>query len=368
MKIVVALILSLVALVSHTHAQFITIMPDGGNKRASVSEQIGITKVAIDYGRPGVKGREGKIWGTNVAHYGLRDFGAGKIPWRAGANENTVVSFSDEVEVEGKHLAAGTYGLFMILGEAETTVIFSKNSTSWGSFSYDDSEDALRVTVKNRNLDQSEEWLKYEFTNQTDSSSDISLLWEKRMITFNVKVDLIGTHITSFKRELRSGFGYAFQSYCQAADFCLRNNTNLDLALEWSDKAISGQFVGVRTFQTLALKASILEALGNKKEGYRVMDEAVSLGSLNELHQYARSLQVKREYSKALTVFKLNSERHPNEFIALVGLGRGYSSMGDYKNALKYMKLALPKAPNEQNRNTVIGMIKKLEEGRDAND
>ncbi|MDZ4706853.1 MAG: DUF2911 domain-containing protein [Saprospiraceae bacterium] len=87
--------------------------PDGGNKKASIGEQIAIVKIDINYSRPGVKGREGRIWGTNVAHYGLQDLGHGTCyaaPWRAGANENTTFSFSHPVQVEGKDLPAGTYG------------------------------------------------------------------------------------------------------------------------------------------------------------------------------------------------------------------------------------------------------------------
>jgi Protein of unknown function (DUF2911) len=82
----------------------LTTEPDGGNKKASVSEQIGVVKININYSRPGVKGREGKIWGTNVAHYGFRDQGHGTsyaAPWRAGANENTTMSFSHSLKIEG---------------------------------------------------------------------------------------------------------------------------------------------------------------------------------------------------------------------------------------------------------------------------
>src|SRR5690606_2253715 len=118
-----------------------------------VAEYIGLAKITIDYHRPGVKGREGKIWNTDVAHYGLTDLGFGTstaAPWRAGANENTTISFSHPVKIEGKELAAGTYGLHFILGETDDTVIFSKRANSWGSFYYDPKEDALRVTVKHQ--------------------------------------------------------------------------------------------------------------------------------------------------------------------------------------------------------------------------
>ncbi len=114
----------------------LTVPPEGGNKKAMVGERIGITDVTIEYNRPGVKGREGKIWGQLV-HTGFADLGFGTskaAPWRAGANENTVVRFSTGVKVEGKDLPAGQYALFIAYDPNECTVIFSKNYTSWGSF------------------------------------------------------------------------------------------------------------------------------------------------------------------------------------------------------------------------------------------
>src|SRR5690606_6204980 len=116
-------------LVSAGQIMPLTLEPDGGNKKASVSEQVGIVKIAINYSRPGVKGREGQIWNTLVAHYGFKDLGHGTsnaAPWRAGANENTTISFSHPVKVEGKDLPAGTYGFFIALDEHESTLIFSK--------------------------------------------------------------------------------------------------------------------------------------------------------------------------------------------------------------------------------------------------
>src|SRR5690348_12142076 len=114
-------LITLLALVVSTRGQImpLTAEPDGGNKKASVSEQIGIVKIAITYSRPGVKGREGKIWNTPVAHYCFVDQGhcnSTAAPWRAGANENTAISFSHPIKIEGKDSPAGTYGFFIALG------------------------------------------------------------------------------------------------------------------------------------------------------------------------------------------------------------------------------------------------------------
>ena len=351
-------------------AQQLTAIPDGGNRKATVSEQIGLTKIAIHYSRPGVKGREGKVWGTPVAHYGLVDLGFGTskaAPWRAGANENTVISFSNDVKVEHKDLPAGTYGLHMIVGEAETTVIFSKNSTSWGSFFYEPSEDALRVTVKNQPLDKSVEWLKYEFIDQTDNAATVALLWEKRMIPFKVEADVAKVQLASFKNELRNSQGFTWQSFVQAATYCLQNKTDLDQALVWADQAVSLPFIGQKNFQTLSTKALVLSALHQQADADAVMKEAVPMGNLNELHQYARTLLQQNRTKDAYEVFKVNYDKNPNQFTTNVGMGRGLSALGDFKKALPYLKAALPQAPNELNKNGVTAMIKKLEEGKDAN-
>src|SRR6187399_3724689 len=146
----------------------LTVLPSGGNKKAIIGEQIGLTKVIINYDRPGVKGREGKIWGQLITvGYTDQGFGSSKAaPWRAGANENTTIEFSTDVKIEGQPLPAGKYGFFIAYDPGECTVIFSKNSTSWGSFFYDPKEDALQVKVKPAPLDNSVERLRYEFKDQ----------------------------------------------------------------------------------------------------------------------------------------------------------------------------------------------------------
>src|SRR5215813_11218050 len=147
----------------------LTALPRGGNKRASVSEQIGITDVIIHYSRPGVKKREGHIWGELIP-VGFSQLGYGAknpAPWRAGANENTTIEFTTDVKVEGHTLPAGNYGFFVAYDPNECTLIFSRNSSSWGNFFYDSTEDALRVKVKTIRSEKSVEWLKYEFADQT---------------------------------------------------------------------------------------------------------------------------------------------------------------------------------------------------------
>lgn len=346
----------------------LTLEPDGGNKKASVSEQIGIVKIAINYSRPGVKGREGKIYNTPVAHYGFADQGHGTsyaAPWRAGANENTTVSFSHPVRVEGKDLPAGTYGFFVALGEEESTIIFSKVSTSWGSFYYDPAFDALRVNVKNKSLDRSVEWLKYEFSDQTDSSAVIALSWEKRMIPFRVEADVKRLQIEAFKRDFMTTRNY--EDFISAALYCVENNIELEQALAWMDRAISFRVMGRPNYRTLSTKATVLMKMNRFDEAQKIMTEALPLGTMIEVHFYARTLQGMNKPQEAFTVFKSNYDKHPKEYTTMLGMARGYSGLGEYKKALGYLRTALPLAPDPGSKSRAEAMIKLLEEGKNIN-
>ncbi|MEO7924989.1 MAG: DUF2911 domain-containing protein [Chitinophagaceae bacterium] len=356
--------------ISATAFSQLTTPPDGGNKKAMVGERIGITDVTIHYDRPGVKGREGKIWGQLV-HAGFADLGFGSSkasPWRAGANENTTIEFSTDVSIEGQPLAAGKYGFFIAFDPAECTLIFSKNNSSWGSYFYMPAEDVLRVKVKPVSLDKSVERLKYEFTDQSDNSARIVLLWEKLSIPFKVVVDLDKLQFESFRRELRGerSFSPGWQSYHQAARYAADKNLNLEEGLAWANQAISDPFVGDANFQTLSTKADILVKMGRLTEADSVMKKAMPLGNMQQLHQYGRQLLLMKKNKEALEVFKMNYQKNPNQFTTLMGMTRGYAANADYKNALKYANLALPLAPEAQ-KAMVKTVIDKLKEGKDPN-
>ena len=368
-KIVSFYLLSII--ITTTAFSQLTTAADGGNKKAMIGERIGITDITIHYDRPGVKGREGKIWGQLV-HVGYADLGFGtskQAPWRAGANENTTIEFSTDVTIEGQPLSAGRYGFFIAYDPNESTLIFSKNTTSWGSFFYKPEEDVLKVKVKPVATDKTVEWLKYEFMNETENSATVALLWEKLMIPFKVEVDLNKLQLESFRRELRGerSFSPGWQSYQQAARYTGDKNIDLDEGLKWADQAISDQFVGEANFVTLSTKADILRKLGRNNEADTIMKKALPLGNMLQVHQYGRNLLAQKKSQEALEVFKLNNQKNPNQFTTLMGLTRGYSASGDYKNALKYANLALPLAPGQQAKTQVETMIQKLKEGKDVN-
>jgi tetratricopeptide (TPR) repeat protein len=342
---------------------------DGGNKPAMVGERIGLTDVTIHYNRPGVKGREGKIWGELI-HTGFSDLGFGSSkssPWRAGANENTTIEFSTDVMIEGKPLPAGKYGFFVAYDQAEPTLNLSKDAGSWGSYFYDEKQDALRVKVKPQALDKSVEWMKFEFTNQTENSAVVSLQWEKLAIPFKVETDLVKNQLDVFRNELKTSKGFNWQSWDEAAQWSLQHNVNLQQALQWADTAAGRTFGGNNFFRPQSTKAQILAKLGRGKEADDVMKAAIPLANMQDLHQYGRALLQQKKNKEALDIFKMNYQKYPNEFTTMMGLTRGLSANGDYKEALKYAKLALAAAPNQQNKTFVEQAIKKLEEGKDIN-
>jgi len=348
-------------------AQLVT-LASGGNKKAAVSERVGLTDITIHYDRPGVKGREGQIWGKLVP-VGFTDFGFGSskaAPWRAGANENTTIEFSTAVKIEGQPLEAGKYGFFIAYDPNECTVIFSKNSTSWGSFYYNDKEDVLRVKVKPTAADKSVEWLKYEFSNQTENSATISMEWEKLVVAFKVEVDYVNEQIASYRRQLRTQTGFNWEPWDQAAQWSLQRNVNLDEALLWSDSATGQNFGGSQSFQAASTKAQILAKLNRGAEADVLMKKMLPFASVQEIHVYGRSLIAQKKPKEAFDIFKMNYDKNPAVFTTNVGMVRAYSAIGNYKKALELAQKALPQS-DTVNKPNLERMIKLLQEGKDVN-
>jgi len=159
------------------------------SQNSSVTQYVGVdTQITINYSRPAVKGRV--VWG-NMVPYGLspgNGYSNGNpFPWRAGANENTTIELNNEVKIEGTTLAAGKYSIHMIPSETDWIIIFNKNNDQWGSFSYDESADALRVTVTPVEA-TFEEFLTYNFGNITENSVVAFLHWEKLKVPFQINL------------------------------------------------------------------------------------------------------------------------------------------------------------------------------------
>lgn len=338
-----------------------------GSQKASVSQQIGNTDVTIVYSRPSVNNRE--IWGALVP-YGMNNLGFGtakESPWRAGANENTVFKTTHDVTIGGKTLPAGKYGLHMIVNEDDTaTIIFSKNYEAWGSYFYDPADDALRVDVETKEIPHVEQ-LTYGFDQVGPNSATVYLSWEKKQIPFIIETDVTKNVLAEIRQQLQSSPGFNRQSWEQAAGYALNNGGDLNEALGWINAAIEGQFFSQKSFANLSTKAQILERQGKTAEAKAVMDEALTLGSVFEVHAYGRQLIAQGKKDQALDVFKWNAKKYKGTWPVDFGLARGYSAVGNYKTALKHLKIAEGRAPDAANRNAIAAYIPKLEQGEDIN-
>jgi len=324
-------------------------LPDQ-SQRAQVSQRIGITDITISYHRPLVNDR--KIWG-NLVPYGQ--------VWRAGANINTTITFTDPVTVEGKPLAAGSYGLHMIPNENEWTVIFSKNSTSWGSFTYKEAEDALRVNVKPQPAEMHNA-LTYDFDQVKPDSTVVELEWEKVAVPFKVAVDVHPIVEASLQKQLRNLSQYTWISWDEAANYLLAEKTDYELALNYENKSIENE----DRYDNEITKSKILMALNRKDEATAAEKRALDLATPLQIHLYARGLQGEKRSDEAFAIFRENAKKHPDQWFVHSGLARMYCSQGHFDDAAKEMKVALAAAPENQ-KTYVAGLVKKLEAKQDIN-
>lgn len=309
-----------------------------------VMQEVGFSEITIDYHRPAVKDRE--VWGKLVP-YGMTNLGFGtakESPWRAGANENTTINFTDNVNINGNELKAGTYGLHMIVTDGEWTIIFSNASTAWGSFFYDPKDDALRIKVKPEKSDFTE-WLVYGFENLTNKSVDIFLKWENIKIKFSSTFDVDNVVLDRYSKLLVGGQGFNAQNYQQAAAYFIARNKNLDIAERWIDHSISIQETG----SNLLTKAQLLEKKGNNKEAGELTKKAISIATENELNTYGYVLMLQlNDIDRAVEIFKINVEKNPNSWNVYDSLAEAYGRKGNKEDAIKNYSMALDKSPENQ--------------------
>lgn len=355
-RFVAVLILGLACLTGRTTAQF----KNGAqatelnlptlSQRAVVTQRIGLTDITIVYHEPLVSGRE--LWGKVIPY--------GKV-WRAGANENTTITFADDVSIEGKPLPAGTYGLHVIPNADHWTIIFSKNSTSWGSFSYDEKEDALRVDVT-PHAAEFREALTYTFDDIKPESAAATLRWDKLAVPFRISVDVKAITERSIRNQLRNTGGFTWAGYDEAATWCLDGNCSLEQALKWEDTSIQNE----ERFENLLTKSQILTAMGKQQEADATKAKAFEKATGVQLHVYGRGLQIQKKQDEGFAVFKINVQKRPNEWYTHGELARMASAKGDFSTAVKEMKLALASAP-EQAKTQIQGLITRLEKNEDIN-
>jgi len=320
------------------------------SQHARVMQRIGITDITVNYHRPLANGRP--IWGKLVPY--------GEV-WRAGANENTTITFSDPVTIEGQPLDKGTYGLHMIPGESQWTVIFSKNSTSWGSFSYEQGEDALRVNVKPQAAD-AHDALAYDFDDVKPDSTVVTMRWDKVAVPFKVQIKVNDIVTASIHRHLYGLNQYYWEGWDDAAGYFLANKINLDEALKDEDQSIQAE----ERFDNLIGKSRILEALGRKEDAAAFHNKALEKASAVQLYSYARQLQVEKKQDEALALYRSSARKFPEDWTSHLGLARVHSAQGDFDGAVKEMQISLTGAP-DANKKALEGYIKRLQAKDDIN-
>ncbi|HEY4283018.1 MAG TPA: DUF2911 domain-containing protein [Chthoniobacterales bacterium] len=321
------------------------------SQAAEVKQKIGVTDITIKYHRPTVNGR--KIWGALVP-YGQT--------WRAGANENTTIDFSTPVSVEGKPLPAGTYGLHMIPTADSWTVIFSKMAQAWGSYTYNQSEDALRVTVKAR-PNEMDEALEYEFEDLKPDSAVVTMKWERLAVPFKVSVSDTDSVFPSIRTQLRGRAQYSWGPPNEAAQYCLAKKTNYEEGLKWAELSLQNE----ERFENLSTKADLLQALNRTDEAKKVRDHAMEIAKPGQIYTYARQLQFQKRGDEAMPVFQALVKRSPNDVFGHLAQARVKAAAGDFDGALSDAKAGLAVAESDQQKTAIKALIGRLDQKQDIN-
>ena len=316
-----------------------------GSQLASVMQRVGTTDITITYSRPSVNGRE--VWGKLVP-YGMNNLGFGTskaAPWRAGANENTIITFTHDAKVEGKSIKAGTYGLHINVKDANNaTIILSKDKDAWGSYFYDEKKDALRADVKLKDIDHTE-LLTYDFDEVTANTATVSLKWEKKAIPFKVEVDVTTIVLEDIRAQFKGQKGFTRQNWEQAANFALNNGGDLDEALTWINAALEGQFFSQKTVNGLAIKAQILQKKGDTNGYGTTMDEAATIANPNQINRMGYAMINAKDYDRAVKYFSMNVKSDPKNANWHDSLGEAYKAKGEKKTAIKHFKKSLALNP-----------------------
>jgi hypothetical protein len=338
------LLLSLLLLATGAAAQFPGVTAPEVSPKATVSQVVGLTELVVSYHRPATNARV--VWGALVPY--------GQV-WRAGANENTTLSVSTPVTVNGTALAAGTYGVHMIPAAGDWTVIFSRETGAWGSFSYDEKEDAARVTAKPEAAPHQER-LSYSFDDPTADAVVLAMRWEKLRLPLAIRVDLGRTVLDNFKAQLRGLPRFGWQGWNQAANWAAQNGIDLDDALIWADRSIGMN----RNFANLRTKALVLTKKGDSAAADALTKEALTIATEVEINAYGYQLLGQQKVDEALAMFEKNVKDHPASWNAHDSLAEAYGIKGDRQKALEHYTKAMNLTTVDLQKTRIAAVIEQL--------
>jgi len=229
---------------------------------ASIKERVGVTDVSVEYSRPSA--RERKIFG------GLVPYGA---VWRTGANAATKMTFSTDVKLGGAAVPAGTYALFTIPGEAEWTVILSKVSDEWGSYTYNQKDDQARVKVKPVAMAEPLETMTIGVQDMRAGKANLVIAWEKTKVPVEIDTDVVA----KLKPQIEAAMaGSGEKPYFPAAMFYYENDLDMKLAKEWIEAAAKKQPDAV---WLIYRKGLILKKAGDKDGAMAAAKQALDLAA-----------------------------------------------------------------------------------------
>lgn len=300
--------------------------------KAQVSQFIGLSQISVTYHRPMANGRE--VWGKLVPY--------GRM-WRTGANENTVVTLTHDATVNGSPLPAGTYGLHMIPTEKAWTVVFSKDHHSWGSYFYDEANDALRVTAE-ANTAEHQEAMSFTFNEIKSDACDLEMTWADVSVAITFAFDVPALVVSNMELELMGVAGFYPQGWQEIATYAVNNEVALDKADGWLNRAMSRG----KTFTGLSTQATLYQLQGKTKEADALMDEALAMGTEAQVNAYGYQLMNEGNTKKALEVFNLNAKNHSKSWNCWDSLAEAYLTTGDKAKAKKYYSKARKSAPEDQ--------------------
>ncbi len=313
---------------------------------ASVAQKVGVSEIVVKYHRPGVKGRQ--IWGALVPY---------DQPWRTGANEVSTISFTDGVSIEGKPLAAGTYGLFTIPRAASWTVIFSSNTETWGT-DYDSSKDVLKVEVTPRPSEMTE-WMLFSFSGISDTGATLELRWEKLAVPVRIGVPTVDIVLNNARKEFSAGADTGrWQMLRQAAGYAVAQNVHLDEALIWIDRSIAVK----STLQSLCIKSDILALTGDVAGAATALDQAVAAGKESDAASYALTLRRDNRPGRAVEMLERFAAKNGGSWTVSRELGESFDAAGDHAKALDHLNAAAEKAPGDAEKKEIADLIKTINE------
>ncbi len=341
--VLIAFVPVLLAFAPTAPAQPVPIVLPQASPEASVTQNVGLAEFKVTYHRPAVNKR--KVWGALVPYEDV---------WRAGANENTTLTASTPFAFGGKAVPAGTYGLHMLPAEGDWTAILSSESKAWGSFSYDQKEDVVRVAVKPEPAEFVER-LAYTFDEPTNDATVLALRWEKLRVAVPIAIDAKKVTLASIREQLRGLPRFSWQGWNQAAAWCARNDVVTDEAMAWADRSLSMQ----KTFANLRTKATLLEKKGDAKTAVALRAEAMPLATEVDVNNLGYQLLGDNKIAEALDMFRKNTKDHPQSWNVWDSLGEGLEKAGDVKGARENYEKALGMAPEDQKKR-ISGILARL--------